>query len=115
MEKIKLDKATFIKRAMNGDVFDWNGRKYCYDAEEKSPFRVNDSSMDYSWHNINGINEFTVVEPKPKTEEVFEYMYKSLDGWIIDNELMTEEEVKHTYTKSTAYKATGRSWIVEVD
>ena len=110
--KVKLTKEEFIKRSMNGEVFELNGCKYFYNENEKNPFRFEELGMDESWGDFNGENEFTVVEPKPKTKIVKEWMYlDALNIWYIANILITDEEAKEHFG-ALKYKPTGREFKV---
>jgi len=118
METVKLTKEEFIKRSMQGEVFEFHKGKYSYDSTKRVPFRVNDVNLDNSWDLFNGINEFTVVKPEPKTEEVFEWMYKNSSGdWHIAGNLYTRKQAHEHFndTYGEQYRKTGRSFIVEID
>ena len=94
--KVKLTKEEFIKRSMNGEVFELDDFFYFYDSSKKNPFRVEDIGIDGSWGDFNGINEFTVVEPEPKTKIVKEWLYKDvLNIWHISSNLFTDEKQKN--------------------
>ena len=109
--KVKLTKEEFIRRSMNGEVFELDGFFYSYDSSERNPFRIDDMVLDGYWDDFNGINEFTVVEPKQKTKIVKEWMYSEKNKyWCISNMLMTNKEAESFYSKYTdyIYKPTGR-------
>lgn len=72
-QTFKLDKETFIKRSMAGDVFDFDNQKYYYANTDNNPFRVNTFGIKDEWYNFNGINEFTLVEPEPEMESWAEF------------------------------------------
>ena len=113
--KVKLTKEEFIKRSMNGEVFGLDGFLYFYDENEKNPFRFEELGMNESWGDFNGENEFTVVEPEPKTKIVKEWMYKRTVGkcqWHTVDRLMTVEEAKEHFM-GVVYKPTGIEFEVE--
>ena len=111
--KVKLTKEEFIKRSMNGEVFIFSGYKYSYDESKNNPFRIEDVGLNGGWEAFNGINEFTVIEPKPKTKIVKEWMFLDvLNIWCIANILITDEEAKEHFGE-LKYKPTGREFEVE--
>lgn len=84
----KLTKEEFIIRSMAGDMFEFNGLIYICDTSLKGdPFvcisnKVELSSLNYHkigalWSNLDGINEFTLVEPEPRMESWYGYRYYS--------------------------------------
>ena len=111
--KVKLTKKEFMKRSMNGEVFELDGYKYFYDENEKNPFRFEELGMNESWGDFNGENEFTVAKPKTKTKIVKEWMFLDvLNIWCIANILITDEEAKEHFGE-LKYKPTGREFEVE--
>lgn len=119
MEKVKLTKEEFIKRAMNGERFRWNSGEFFYDNSKHNPFRLDDEALKGCWDYLNGENEFEVVQPKPKTKIVKEYIYKTdNDYWKVCDRLMSESEAKSYFTRAnffydTIYKSTDREFEVE--
>ena len=112
--KVKLTKEEFIKRSMDGEVFEFDSYKYFYDENEKNPFRFEELCMNESWGDFNGKNEFTVVEPKNKTKTkiVKEWMYlDSLGVWHLLDSLLTDKKAKK-YFGELRYKPTGREFEV---
>lgn len=111
--KVKLTKEEFIKRSMKGEVFELYDCRYFYDSNKINPFRIDDVGLGGCWDNFNGINKFTVVEPKKKTKIVKEWLYKDvLNIWHISGNLFTDEEAKE-YFDMPKYKPTGREFEVE--
>ena len=109
---VKLTKEEFIKRSMLGDRFIFNRFEYYFDTTEMNPFRVGRTELNYNWRFFNGRNEFTVVEPEPKTKIVKEWMCKDDYGdWCIISRLMTKEEAMGYFKNH--YKPTGREFEVE--
>lgn len=116
MEKVKLTNEEFIKRAMNGERFRWNGGEFFYDNSKLNPFRLDDDGLKGYWNYLNGENEFEVVQPKPKTKIVKEWMIssnKNNNYWSIVDTLLTDEEVREYYGSGYKYKPTGREFEVE--
>lgn len=115
MEKVKLTKEEFIKRAMNGERFRWNGGEFFYDNSKHNPFRLDDDALKGCWDYLNGENEFEVVQPKPKTKIVKEWMISSNNNnyWSIVDTLLTDEEIREYYGSGYTYKPTGREFEVE--
>ena len=112
--KVKLTKEEFIKRSMNGEVFELDGYEYFYDKDKINPFRIDECDLKGWWSYFNGKNEFTVVEPKTKTKIVKEWMYNSTGGisqWYIVDKLMTDNEAKEHF-KEHEHKPTGREFEV---
>ena len=112
--KVKLTKEEFIKRSMRGEVFELNGYKYFYDEKEINPFRIERMGMNGSWGDFDGVNEFTVVEPKSKTKIMKEWMYSSnviKNQWCLVSRLMTADEAMD-YFEALKYKPTGREFEV---
>ena len=112
--KVKLTKEEFIKRSMSGEVFKLNDCKYFYDAELDIPFRCDNSYLHGDWRYFNGINEFTVVEPKSKTKIVKEWIYnipEDKNQWLTIDKLMTDNEAKEHFGE-LKYKPTGREFEV---
>lgn len=65
-------------------------------------------------------NEFEVVQPKPKTKIVKEYLYKLVDSgyWEVYNRLIPESEAKSYFSRinfssDVIYKPTGREFEVD--
>ena len=110
--KVKLTKEEFIKRSMNGEVFELDGYKFFYDNNEKNPFRLEDEDLEDNWSQFNGINEFTVVEPKAKTKIVKEWICRTaINQWHVSDHLFTDDEAKK-YFELRTYKPTGREFEV---
>ena len=112
--KVKLTKEEFIKRSMNGEVFELYDCKYFYDKDESNPFRLDGVDLINNWSQFDGVNKFKVVKPKAKTKIVKEWMHKSAVGdnlWFIIDKLMTDEEAKRHF-KGLKYKPTGREFEV---
>ena len=112
--KVKLTKEEFIRRSMNGEVFELDGFFYSYDSSERNPFRIDDMVLDGYWDDFNGINEFTVVEPKSKTKIVKEWIYnipEDKNQWLTIDKLMTDNEAKEHFGE-LKYKPTGREFEV---
>lgn len=105
MEKVKLTKEEFIKRAMNGEVFELNGDKYFYDVNKTGPFRFNDSPLKEAWETIDGKNEFTVVEPETEIESWAEFLvYKSdTDRWLKTMHRSLDECKKYWESKNYSH------------
>ena len=111
--KVKLTKEEFIKRSMHGEMFEFDGYKFFYDSSKIIPFRVDDHDLRGLWCYFDGENEFTVIEPKPKTKIVKEWMFLDvLNIWCIANILITDEEAKEHFGE-LKYKPTGRVFEVE--
>jgi hypothetical protein len=111
--KVKLTKEEFIKRSMKGEVFELYNCKFFYDKDKTNPFRIEGDDLNGCWSYLDGINEFTVVEPELKTKIVKEWLYKDvLNIWHISGNLLTDEEAKE-YFKMPKYKPTGREFEVE--
>ena len=113
--KVKLTKEEFIKRSMNGEVFELDGYKFFYNKDKTNPFRMEEQDLKGCWSYFNGETEFTVVEPEPKTKIVKEWMHKSTVGknqWFIIDKLMTDKEAKEHF-RVLKYKPTGREFEVE--
>jgi len=70
-----------------------------------NPFRFLDFKMQYR------------IKPKPKTETVYEWMYKSKaeSSWNISGILMTEDKAKNFFDPIKVYKKTGREFEVGVE
>ena len=119
MEKVKLTKEEFIKRAMNGERFRFKDCEYFYDNTKQNPFRLDDYELKVCWDDLNGENEFEVIPQKPKTKIVKEYIYKTdNDYWKVCDRLMSESEAKSYFTRAnffydTIYKSTDREFEVE--
>lgn len=110
--KVKLTKEEFIKRSMKGEVFELDGYKYFYDNSKNIPFRIGDVGLYGGWVAFNGINEFTVVEPKEKTKLVKEWIYlDSLGVWHLSDNLLTDKKAKEHFG-GLRYKPTGREFEV---
>ena len=62
--KIKLTKEEFIKRSMAGDVFEYIGCRYFYDATKIIPFRFDEEDLLGNWDRFDGKIEFNLVIPK---------------------------------------------------
>ena len=109
--KTTLTKSEFIRRAMNGEVFELDGNKYFYDESRNSPFRYDESPIKYAWDKFNGINEFTVVEPEPETVTVYEWIagHPMRESYFISDMLFTEEEANERWDNPIK---TGRSFEV---
>lgn len=114
MEKAKLTKEEFIKRAMNGERFRFKGCEYFYDNTKQNPFRFDNAELYGNWCHFNGENEFEVIPPKPKTKIIKEWKYRDKNGRIfIHSELLTEEEAKERFEKDFYFESTGREFEVE--
>lgn len=119
MEKVKLTKEEFIKRAMNGERFRFKGCEYFYDNTKQNPFRLDNDELYGNWCHFNDKNEFEVIQPKPKTIILKEYIYKTdNDYWKVCDRLMSESEAKSYFTRAnffydTIYKSTDREFEVE--
>ena len=111
--KVKLTKEEFIKRSMDGEVFEFDGCRYFYDKKEDNPFRVGFVAINNNWRYFKGETEFTVIEPKSKTKIVKEWMYLLNESgmWYIANILITDEEAKKHF-EMLKYKPTGREFEV---
>ena len=113
--KVKLTKEEFIKRSMNGEVFELYDCKYFYDEKEINPFRIQEAGITESWGDFDGVNEFKVIEPKPKTKIVKEWMYKNMDDdtrWAINSTLRPDKEALEAFKSNYIYQPTGREFEV---
>ena len=110
MEKVKLTKSEFIRRSMKGEAFELAGQKYFYDETIESPFRLNDDMLRSMWAELNGINEFTVVEPEVEMVTVCEWLvtHNKVDYYIA-KVLCTEETANNKWDNPIK---TGRSFEV---
>jgi len=92
MKTFKLTKEEFIRRSMDGDKFEFNGSLYHYDQTKSVPFKIDNITLGYGWDTFNGINEFTLVEPKPKTEK--QWLWRNLDNsgtWVVSQGFYSEK------------------------
>ena len=108
--KVKLTKEEFIKRSMKGEVFKHDGDIFYYDAKHINPFRWGDEDLKGLWVYFDGEREFTIVEPKPKTKIIKEFLYLNNTNmietiWLSDNEVLK-------YFASSYYLFTGREFEV---
>ena len=110
MEKVELTKSEFIRRSMNGEVFELNGQKYFYAESDEEPFRLDLDGLNGLWRSLDGINEFTVVEPEVEMITVYEWVVtKNKVDYYITNILYSEEEA---YLEWDNPIKTGRSFEV---